>query len=434
MSDPKEENWEFLPQDNKSKLEIDQKEYFFYLIGDFKKYDKWDFHIINEENEESIRPIQIQYDSIRYGFNYDKLIFYFKLIGKINSSIKINYGNNDKDFFSLPVKLSENLLLGFNKIYNNIENKFELLIKERNIVYTANLLNKFKCDINLMRPLIDDYKSDMIDKDEKINFEEFTSLLKIFKKFSNLHLFLNQLNLNNISIYRNDIDIKKYQNEKVIYDLIIKNPNDELVDIYLKILYQFDEHKFYKVLESGNIYKNSLIRAFKNGDIDMELLKKIIPEVIVNFSKKELNTLLVKYSNIERALNFILDNFEIIAENLKKRNESITFDLPQPDRNDDIKKIFEIHQKINEKQKYYDLINISWEKLIDELIKFNKDYDVKKLIDLKKFYFENKSIFRKILCKIFVSWSNNELVEIIHQTGINLSIEKKLKNSAYRSL
>ena len=417
MDYSKEENGKIILQENK-KLEIDQKEYFFYLIDfDNNNFTKYNFDIINQENKEPIK-CEKEGDTIKYDYNSSKQILYFKLNCKINSSVVIKYENNGEALY--PLKLSKNSLLGFIRISDNIDNKF--LIKERNIIYTANLLNKFKSDINLMRPYIEDYKSDMVDKDEIINFEEFTSLLKIFNEFDNISLFLKELKLNNIAIYKNNENRKIYQTQIPIYDLIIKNPKDELIDIYLLILYKFDENKFYEILESDKLYKNSVIRLFKNYDNDINVLKKIIPEVILSFPKEKLNTLFVKYYNIEKILNFIFENFEIMADNLKKKNQKITFDLPGPSLIDNIESIFEIHQQINEKQKNCDLINIDTKKLIDKLIDFNKNLDVKKLIDLKKCYFEKKSIFYKFLNKFFGSWENNdELVEIIHQTGINLS-------------
>jgi len=428
MNYSEKEKGKIISQKNQPKLEIEQKEYFFYLIGfDDYNFNRYSFYIINQESKEPIE-FKIEDDTIKYGSNSSKQILYFKLICKINSSIEIIYEHKGKDKKFYPMKLSENSLLGFIKIFNNIENK--LLIKERNIIYNANLLSKFKCDINLMSHYIENYKSDLINKDEIINFEEFTSLLKIFNEFNNISLFLKELKLNNIAIYKNSENRNIYQTQRPIYDLIIKNPKDELIDIYLLILYKFDENEFYKILETGNIYKNSAIRLFKKCEVDMDALNKIIPEVILSFSKEELNALFVKYYNIEKTLNFILENFEIIADNLKKKNQKITFDLPRPTSNDNIKNIFDIHQKINEKQKNCDLINIDTKKLINNLINFNKDYNVRKLIDLKKYYFKQESIFYKFLNKFFGSReSNDELVKIIHQTGINLSKEKKLKNS-----
>ena len=426
MNDSKEENGNILLQENQPKLEKDQKEYFFYSIGfDNNNFNKYNFFIINQENEERVN-YKIESDIIKIGWICSKQILYFKCICKINSSIVIKCENNDKVFY--PVKLSENSLLGFVRITDNIEKKF--LIKERNIIYMANLLNKFKGDINLMRPYTEDYKSDMVDKDEKINFEEFTILLKIFKESSNLSLFLKELKLNNIEIEKNNDNKKIYQTQSSIYDLIIQNPKDELVDIYLLILYKFDKNKFYKILESNKIYKDSVFRLFKNRDIeDMYVLEKIIPEVIHSFSEEELNKLFIKYYSIEKALNFIFTNFEIIADNLKKENQKIIFDLPGPSKNDNIKNIFEILQRINEKLKNCDFINIESDKLIGNLINFNKDEDVRKLIDLKRFYSGEKSMFKKLFNKFFGSFQNNELVEIIHQTGINLSRKKKLENS-----
>jgi len=115
---------------------------------------------------------------------------------------------------------------------------------------------------------------------------------------------------------------------------------------------------------------------------------------------------------------------ELLKKILLRKRKKIIFDLIYFGNNDNIRNIFELHQKFVEKQKNYELIDINFKKLIQNLIDFYTDYNVKKLIELKKYYNEKENLFWT--SREELKNGKNNLNEKIYKTGINLIKNKKL--------
>ena len=221
-----------------------------------------------------------------------------------------------------------------------------------------------------------------------------------------------------------------YEEESNLLESNLKfNKREELIDIYIFILYKFDKNKFNKTLNDGEIYQNSATRLYKSQKLDISVLEQIIHYIIISYSEKELTKIFQDFYHTKDALVFINDNFDIISKSLKNRNlKNIQFELQLNVK--DIKSFYEMHRQIIEKQKKYDLIIIDFKRIINNLIENHECYEnIKIYIDLKKYYFEQNTASQQLFIDIFDDDKKKKLEDIIHNKLISLIKLKRLTNS-----
>jgi len=213
------------PQKTKEKLGTNKREYFFFSIKDKNEnFNKYDFLIRDKENNRKIKFIYEEEELKTHGFS-TKNILYFKICD--NNALFIEIKNQRSNKILLSLELNEKQILGYIKLSDIIDDSF--LKEERKIIFNAKLLEIFEKDINLLRPLIDNYKPNL-SKKEMIALDEFKNLFEIFMKFDKLPLL--------------------FKGCDEICDLIIDNPEDEKIGNYLLELYKFDKNKFDKLFKS----------------------------------------------------------------------------------------------------------------------------------------------------------------------------------------
>jgi hypothetical protein len=236
-------------------------------------------------------------------------------------------------------------------------------------------------------------------------------------------------------------------------------------ELYLIIL-------FYRLFLKNGKFSESLKNILKDEETKKDIYKNLVKwhELFegIDFEKEQVSEMVKASDNfrrIKRSLSNIVilpDYLEIILENLehiidirnkeikenkKKQDEVIIeIDKKMPRKNDDIKKVCEYYKKILDKQKLKGiekLIIFSLE-IFDRYIKFFRDKNLANLILLKNlaketanFYKKKQTNTNKKLKKekeeekkddnIIYKGMENKLIEIIHQTGVKLSYDKKIK-------
>ena len=342
-----------------------------------------------------------------------------------------------------------------NLLFENLEDH---LIFEENInfifeQYISYFLNEFLIKrINFKKDLIQSLLNRIsLFQKQNITDKLLFTLNNLFYIFKSCLEF--NLQINNISSVNYIKDANKINPENILTSeeldtlyTLFKEKKEKIVEIIIK-KYASLIIKLY----SGNIEYKSLIKDFLESknikyyirdiftlliqeeiniiDLDIvddkektEKIKKSFLEVAN--TKEEINYILNKFSKgLINYLQFIKENINLICSILekdvvqkektkKKEENNYILNIPGPDKEDDIHKIYELMNDIlnQMKNKKYSIIN--YEQFFNQLVDIYSNETLDELCDLKKF----KELLKQYLKKDTIE---NYYIKI-HQKGMNL--------------
>ena len=299
--------------------------------------------------------------------------------------------NNDKDIYrkeliqSLISFISSTKLIVFFSS-NNLFKFFKLCIEYKYKIKNINLIELFVES--------DKYKHS-IDKENLLNGEEADKLLLLFEG--------------------NEIETAK----------------QKISSIFVKLYSNFNQYKLLKDLmnsKNGKIYMRNIFKLIlqdeiKISDLDikdkreMKILKKGFLEVAK--SKDEINYINKFNKGLIGYLEFINENCNLICNILEKnekqkksKEENYILNIPFPDKEDKIEKIYDLLLVILKITKNKNYSILKYDELFNQLVDIAANESLDELCLLKKFIEPLKNYFKKDTIERYYNR--------IHQKGMNL--------------
>ena len=293
-------------------------------------------------------------------------------------------------------------------------------------------------------------------------------IIKLLSEFQLDKVDMNKISSNLSPIEKNNIKLilDKLENDPEAALKFIEEKNEKMknkIHLYYIII-------CFRLIFERETLLNSLNNILKNKDIQNRIYKAIVKNNELfegtKFSKEQISKMVDvsdTFKRIKRALKYLLytsDLLEIISGNLDhiidvrneelkekgKKSEDFTFkiDIEILKETDDISKIYKYYKNILDKQKEKDIDNfiVFGPKLFDKYISYFKNNNFEYLVLLRNLINQIYTINNAKVQKNKKQKKNKEdddilkkykdlkvkLKQIIHETGICLSTEKKLSN------
>ena len=459
------------------------KESFVYFIETFFNNSSLKIELADSKNSKDLEIVKDGTLEKKDEFNY--IIYRVKIIANsVKDTIKIKLKSKVNKEFKAKIELSEPSHDIFYYDFNQFNEKKSK--KDKSQEFNASHLQQFKIYLNYIKDSFGEKQRDSEidslvlstsklfivseekDKKKEIKYYDFYLFLSVFKECYERKIItkllsgfeLDKLDTEKISENFNDSEIEKL---RLIFDKLENRPEyvlkyieDEDTKMKNKI------HLYYIIICFRLIFErkklvNSLSNILKNKDIQNEIYKAVVKNNELfqgtRFSKEQISKM-VDVSNtfkrIKRALKYsvdISDLLEIISEKFDhiievrskeleekgEKPEDFIFKIDKKilDKNDDITKIYELYKNILDKLEEKHIVNfiVFDPELFDKYISYFEKNNFEYLIllrDLVDKIYNMKNAEKKILKKY--KDLKIKLREIIHKTGIYLSVNKKLKN------